>query len=69
MYNTLRLTPLGNGEIEIEYVMNMHDGGYIPDLLLNINRPKFVHKVLLGFQKFLDKEKFRTAKLDFIQEK
>jgi START domain len=69
MYNTLRLTPLGNGQVEIEYVLNTHEGGYLPDLLLNMIRPKVVYKVLHGMQKLLDKEKFQNAKLHFIQEK
>jgi len=69
MYNTLRFTPLGNGQVDIEYVLNTNEGGYLPELLLNTMRPKVVYRVLHGFQKFLDKEKFRNAKLNFIQEK
>jgi hypothetical protein len=69
MNNTLRFTPLGNGEIDIEYIQDMHEGGYLPDLLLNWQRPKLVYSVLRGFQGFLDREKFRNLKLDYIEEK
>jgi START domain len=69
MSNTLRFTPLGNGQVEFEYVMNMDEGGYLPALLLNRRRPERVYGVLHGLQKLLDREKFRNAKLDFIQEK
>jgi hypothetical protein len=69
MNNRLRFTPLGNGQVEFEYTMNMDEGGYLPDLLLNIKRPDRVYEVLSGLQKLLDREKFKNAKLHYIQEK
>ncbi|HEX7679465.1 MAG TPA: hypothetical protein VF713_15140 [Thermoanaerobaculia bacterium] len=69
MSNTWRLTPLGNGQIEIAYLMNMHEGGYLPDQLLNWERPKLVYSVLHGLQRLLDRERYQTAKLAYIAEK
>jgi len=68
MANTWRFTPLGNGEVEIEYIINMNEGGYMPDLLLNLVHPKIMAQ-LPNLQKFFDKPKFKNATLDFIQEK
>jgi hypothetical protein len=69
MNNAWRFTPLGNGQIDIVYVMNMNEGGYIPDLLLNRLRPKLVYGVLKGLQRLLDREKYHAVKLAFIEEK
>jgi hypothetical protein len=69
MNNTWRFTPLENGQVEVEYVFNTNVGGFMPALLLNTQRPKFVAGVLSKLQEFLDKKKYQDAKLDFIQEK
>jgi hypothetical protein len=69
MNNTIRLTPLGNGEVEVEYIQNMNEGGYVPDLLLNTNRPAIFYMIFRNFQKLLDKEKFQNVKLSYIEEK
>lgn len=69
MNNTMRFTPLGNGEVEVEYIQNMHEGGYVPDLLLNTNRPKTFYMLFSSIQELLDKEKYQNAKLGFIEEK
>jgi len=68
MNNTWRLTPLGNGELEIEYSMNMDWGGFIPDILSNSVRPKYLFVQLRQLQKYLDRAKYRDARFDFIQE-
>jgi hypothetical protein len=68
MNNTWRLTPLENGQVEIEYVLNMNEGGFIPDILLNTSHPKTLFN--LGIvETLLNKEKLQTAKLDFIKER
>jgi len=69
MNNTWRFTPLENGQIEVEFVLNSHAGGFAPDLLLNMQRPKFVIGVLSKLQDSLDRKKYKDAKLDFIKEK
>jgi hypothetical protein len=68
MNNTWRLTPLGNGEVEIEYAMNMDWGGFIPDMLSNTVRPKYQFMQLQQLQEYLNRDKYRTAKVAFIQE-
>ena len=68
MNNSLQFTPLGDGQIAIDYIMSMHEGGYLPVLLLNWQRPQLVYAVLRGLQKLLDREKYQNAKLGYIEE-
>jgi len=69
MSNTWRFTPLENGQVELEYINNTDMGGYIPALLMNKKRPEFVADVLSRLQGMLDKDNYKEAKLDYIQEK
>lgn len=69
MNNTWLFTPLDNGEIDVEWVLNMNEGGFIPDLMLNKLRPKVMFAVLPKLQVWVTREKYRDAKFDFIKEK
>ena len=69
MNNTWRFTPLENGQLELEYVFNTNMGGFMPAVLINRRRPKFVADALSRLQGMLDKKNYQNAKLDFIQEK
>lgn len=69
MNNTIRFTPLENGQVEIEYVQNVNEGGYLPDLLLNTMRPKVMYYGLPKLQNFLDRKEYQDAKVDFITER
>jgi hypothetical protein len=68
MNNTWRATPLGNGEVELEYAMNMDWGGFFPDVLSNVVRPQYLLMQLQKMQGYLDRPKFKAAKYDFIKE-
>jgi hypothetical protein len=68
MNNRWRLTPLGSGEVELEYIMDMNDGGFVPDILANTQRPKLFFN-FMKLQGWVSKEKYQTAKFDFVQEK
>jgi len=68
MNNTWKLTPLKNGEVEAEYVINVNEGGFIPDMLLNNGRPAYLFLQLAKLQGYLNREKYQTGKLDFIRE-
>jgi hypothetical protein len=68
MNTTWRLTPLGDGQVEAEYTMNMDWGGFLPDLMSNTGRPQYLFMQLQNLQGYLNREKFQTAKFDFIQE-
>jgi hypothetical protein len=67
MANTWRLTPRGNGLVEIEYTVNMNEGGFIPELVKNLARPKYMY-ALTNLQGFVNREKYQSAKFDFVKE-
>jgi hypothetical protein len=68
MSNTWRLTPVGKGMIEVEYTLNMNEGGFVPDLILNKDRPRYIYSELRKLQKYLESPKYKNAKYDFIVE-
>ena len=67
MNNTWRLKPLGNGVVRIEYTVNMNEGGFIPELFKNLARPKYMY-ALVNLQGFVSREKYQSAKFDFVKE-
>jgi hypothetical protein len=68
MSNYWRLTPVGNGIIEMEYVMNMDWGGFFPDPLSNIGRPQFLYSGMKDLQKYVSREKYQNIRYSYIQE-
>lgn len=68
MNNTWLFTPVTNGEIEIELILNMHEGGFVPDLMLNRMRDGILVNMLSHIQGWVDRDKYRDAKYDFIDE-
>jgi hypothetical protein len=69
MNNTWRFTPLDNGQVELEYTYNTDFGGFIPAVLLNKQRLKFVPDAISKLQGMLEEKHFQNAKLDYIKEK
>jgi len=67
MSNSLQFTPVGNGEVEIEYVVSQNEGGFIPSLFLNRFRPKIMYN-LQALQQLANREKYKNAKFDFMKE-
>lgn len=69
VHNVWHYTPVGDGKIKIEYLNNLEMGGVFPDFLLNLGMPSEVFKMLTKDNpKLLRQEKYRNAKLDFIDE-
>lgn len=68
LHNTWRYTPQENGRVKIEYVQNLDAGGLFPDFLSAFGA-EMVHALLhTDIPKLLDNDKYRNAKLDFIEE-
>lgn len=67
-YVLWRFIPVGNGEVDIEMMRDIDLGGAIPHFLLNKKSPKSGYKLLSKLQGFLDREKYKNANYDFIQE-
>jgi len=68
MNNTWRFTPVGNGQIEVEWIVNPAEGGFIPDLLLNTVPKQIMMGFLVKMEGFANREKYQNAKFDFIKE-
>jgi hypothetical protein len=65
--NSFQFTPVGNGDVEIEYTVNQNEGGFIPDLLLNWKRPQIMYR-LHQMQDLANREKYQNARFEFINE-
>lgn len=68
MNNTWRFRPVGNGEVEAEVLLNMDDGGFVPDFLSSLGRRRILLLALPFTAKSVNKPKYQQAKFDFIQE-
>jgi hypothetical protein len=69
VHNVWRYTPVGDGTIKVEFVSDLDMSGAFPKFLLNLGAPGEIHKMLtVDNPKLLRQEKYRTAKLDFIDE-
>lgn len=69
MHNKWRYTPLQNGEVEYEFIYDAVDpGGYFPYALANWLIPSMLPFAFSKMSKILDKEKYRNAEVDYVQE-
>lgn len=69
MHNTWRYTPIGNGEVEFEFVYNAVDpGGNFPYFLANWMMPLILPFAFAKMPETLKKEKYRDAKVDYLLE-
>jgi hypothetical protein len=64
--NTWRFTPLGNGEVEAEAIVNADQK--LPYFMVNKVAPASLYVMCRRLQKFLDKDKWQQAKLAHIVE-
>lgn len=66
--NSWRFTPLPNGEIEMEWKVDMDQGGFFPYFLINMVFPEFMYEALPMMQEVMNREKYLHASFDFIQD-
>ena len=64
--NSWKLRPLGNGEIEVQYTMNMNEGGFLPPILVNTIRPQVMLNLLPSLERLVSEEKYQEAQFEFI---
>ena len=69
MNNTWRFTPLENGVIEVEQVLNMSEGTFMPDWWVKREKLESMAARLSKLQDRWDKRKYQDEKFDFIIEK
>jgi hypothetical protein len=67
MDNSWRLTPQENGEVQIEWAINMDAGGFAPYFLLNQAYPDFMYQKFPVMTEIMRREKYRNVKLDYIK--
>jgi len=66
LHNWWKFTPLGNGQVEVEALMNADQG--LPYPMVNHFVPFGLYSVCHDLQAFLDKPKWQNARFDRIQE-
>ncbi len=61
-------TPIGNGRVKIDYYLNSDPGGSIPVWMINLAADQGPLQTMIKFKEEIAKEKYRNAKLAFVQE-
>lgn len=68
MNNTWKFTPVGDGKVEIEYIVNMNEGGFLPTFLINMEHRNLMFGVMPKLEKWVSRQKYQGAKYDFVEE-
>jgi hypothetical protein len=68
MNNTWRFRPVGKGEVEAQVVVNMDEGGFVPDFLVSQLRRRILARAVPYSAGVLERPKYQQAKFAFIQE-
>lgn len=68
MDNSWRVTPLGNGEMQVEWTSDLDMGGFLPYFMLNGYQPGGMRFFAKNMQGYLDRPKHANAKYAWIQE-
>nr|QEO74218.1 hypothetical protein [uncultured bacterium] len=68
MDNYWKLTPLKNGEVEVEWFCDMELGGAVPYVLQNKVMPEGMFNFARRVQKFVDQDKYKNAKVAWVLE-
>jgi hypothetical protein len=66
--NTWRYTSLGDGEVEVEHVENVNEGGFVGLLFTNRGLRDLMYDGLPRVQNIVSRPKYQNAKVDFIEE-
>lgn len=68
MNNTWRFRPVGNGEVEAEVVLNMDEGGFVPDFMTSQFRRRVLLRGVPYTAGLMRAPKYQQAKFAFVQE-
>ncbi len=63
-----KFTPLGRGQVKVDYHMISDPGGSIPAWMVNLVADQGPLQTMVKFKEMLEKEKYKNAKLAFVQE-
>ena len=61
-------TPAGNGKVRVDYYLNSDPAGNIPAWMVNLAADQGPLQTMIRFKEMLEKEKYKNAKLAFVQE-
>ncbi|MEO1261217.1 MAG: START domain-containing protein [Bacteroidota bacterium] len=61
-------TPIGNGKVNLVYTLSTDPGGSIPAWMINLAADQGPLLTMVKFKEEIEKEKYRNAKLAFVQE-
>lgn len=68
MHNIWKFIPQENGNVQVEFIMDHDPGGFVPYFLVNMGMSEEIHSNIPDLQEVLDKEKYKNAKVDYVQE-
>jgi hypothetical protein len=66
--NKWRFIPSKNGEVEVEWMADMDQGGYVVNLLFNLASADAMRNSFLEIEEMVQREKYQKAKFDFVKE-
>lgn len=66
MNNQWRFTPLDNGEVAVEFIMDNDPGGMMPYFFLNTEFLESMHREIPDLQKVLNKEQYQNAVVEYV---
>jgi len=67
LHNNWKITPRQNGRLDIEFTQDTDMEG-LPYFLVNFALKAGTHEIMSGMQKLMDMDKYKHAKVDYIQE-
>ncbi len=59
-------TPLGNGQVHVDYILSSDPGGNIPAWMINLAADQGPLQSMIKFKEMLEKEKYKKTKLAFV---
>lgn len=74
MNNSWKFTPRGDTEVEVEYIVDMNEGGFLPYFFRNYMHEQTAYIALKEIREFVASDKYRkkyadgAVKLEYIQE-
>lgn len=66
--NEWRFIPVGNGEVDVEWYMDMSYGGYVANLFHNLVIPNIMPESMHEIERIVQNEKYQNAKFEFVTE-
>jgi hypothetical protein len=69
IHNRWQITPLDDGQVEVQLVQDFSMGGFFPDFLLNLANAEETYKLFHDqLPALVNKEKYRVAEFEFIDD-